>query len=77
MVPPDGTQHAAGMTIQNVHPAVDRSTPNKRLVDAFIQELFTHGDLSAVDRYLDHDFVNQTPRSRAVRTPLRGCGRPR
>jgi steroid delta-isomerase-like uncharacterized protein len=61
MVPPDGTQHAAGMTIQNVHPAVDRSTPNKRLVDAFIQELFTHGDLSAVDRYLDHDFVNHDP----------------
>ncbi|MET0763803.1 MAG: ester cyclase [Blastococcus sp.] len=49
------------MTIQSTHPAVDRSTPNKRLVDAFIQELFTHGDLSAVDRYLDHDFVNHDP----------------
>ncbi|HEX8868990.1 MAG TPA: ester cyclase [Lentzea sp.] len=34
---------------------------NKRLVDAFIQELFTKGDLSAVDRYLDPDFVNHDP----------------
>ncbi|MGI5126383.1 ester cyclase [Pseudonocardia sp. CA-107938] len=33
-------------------------TANKDLVDAFIQELFTKGDLSAVDRYLSPDFVN-------------------
>jgi steroid delta-isomerase-like uncharacterized protein len=31
---------------------------NKDLVEAFIQELFTKGDLSAVDRYLDPAFVN-------------------
>jgi steroid delta-isomerase-like uncharacterized protein len=36
----------------------DRLTHNKHLVDAFIQELFTKGDLGAVDRYLDPDFVN-------------------
>ena len=31
---------------------------NKQLVQTFIQELFTHGDLGAVDRYLDPEFVN-------------------
>lgn len=36
----------------------DRLTQNKHLVDAFIQELFTKGDLEAVDRYLDPSFVN-------------------
>jgi steroid delta-isomerase-like uncharacterized protein len=35
-----------------------RMTDNKRLVDTFIQELFTKGDLDAVDRYLDPQFVN-------------------
>ncbi len=34
------------------------STHNKQLVEAFIQELFTKGDLDAVDRYLDPAFVN-------------------
>ncbi|MEV6898833.1 ester cyclase [Amycolatopsis sp. NPDC051372] len=34
---------------------------NKHLVDAFIQELFTKGDLSAVERYLDPSFVNHDP----------------
>jgi steroid delta-isomerase-like uncharacterized protein len=34
---------------------------NKQLVDAFIQELFTKGDLSAADRYLDPDFINHDP----------------
>ena len=34
------------------------STQNKQLVEAFIQELFTKGDLDAVDRYLDPNFVN-------------------
>ena len=33
----------------------------KQLVEAFIQELFTDGDLDAVDRYLDPDFVNHDP----------------
>lgn len=46
------------MTIDAVHPATDRPTANKRLVGAFIQELFTQGDLAAVDRYLDPTFVN-------------------
>ncbi|MDT7598518.1 MAG: hypothetical protein QOK26_595 [Pseudonocardiales bacterium] len=36
-------------------------TSNKRLVVAFIQELFTDGDLTAVPRYLDPDFVNHAP----------------
>ncbi len=31
---------------------------NKQLVRTFIQELFTNGDLDAVDRYLDPEFVN-------------------
>jgi len=34
---------------------------NKRLVDRFIQELFSKGDLAAVDRYLHPDFVNHDP----------------
>jgi predicted ester cyclase len=37
------------------------TTHHKQLVDAFIQELFTHGDLTAVDRYLDPGFVNNDP----------------
>lgn len=31
---------------------------NKRLVDEFIQDLFTKGDLDAVDRYLTPHFIN-------------------
>jgi predicted ester cyclase len=46
-----------GMTITSTHP----DTVNKRLVDSFIQELFTHGDLSAVDRYLAPTFVDHDP----------------
>ena len=34
---------------------------NKEIVDTFIQELFTKGDLSAVDRWLDPGFVNHDP----------------
>ena len=34
---------------------------NKELVQAFIQELFTKGDLDAVDRYLAPGFVNHDP----------------
>jgi steroid delta-isomerase-like uncharacterized protein len=33
-------------------------TNNEQLVDTFIQELFSKGDLDAVDRYLDPEFVN-------------------
>lgn len=39
----------------------NRASSNKRLVEAFIQDLFTKGDLGAVDRYLDPGFVNHDP----------------
>lgn len=39
----------------------DQATRNKHLVESFIQELFTKGDLTAVDRYLSPDFVNHDP----------------
>lgn len=39
----------------------DGTAHNKQLADAFIQELFTKGDLDAVDRYLDPGFVNHDP----------------
>ena len=53
--------HAAVMTIQHTAPAVLANTPNKRLVDAFIRELFTGGDRTAVDRYLSPAFLNHDP----------------
>jgi steroid delta-isomerase-like uncharacterized protein len=37
------------------------TTTNKRLVGDFIQDLFTKGDLGAIDRYLDPGFVNHDP----------------
>jgi predicted ester cyclase len=42
-------------------PMTDQTTRNKQLVEAFIQELFSAGDLTAVDRYLDPGFVNHDP----------------
>jgi steroid delta-isomerase-like uncharacterized protein len=39
----------------------DQLTRNKYLVESFIQELFTKGDLTAVDRYVAADFVNHDP----------------
>ena len=36
----------------------DRRIANKELVETFIQELFTKGDLGAVDRHLAVGFVN-------------------
>src|SRR5262249_53580088 len=39
----------------------DQTSRNKHLVESFIQELFTKGDLTAVDRYLSPDFVNHDP----------------
>jgi len=36
-------------------------TADERLVAAFIQQLFTDGDLTAVDRYLHPSFVNHDP----------------
>ncbi len=38
-----------------------RTDANKQIVDEFITALFTGGDLSAVDRYLDPGFVNHDP----------------
>lgn len=34
---------------------------NKQLVDTFVQELFTKGDLDAVDRHLAPDLVHHDP----------------
>jgi steroid delta-isomerase-like uncharacterized protein len=39
----------------------DRITANKQLVEAFIRELFTNGDLDAIDRYLDPGFISHDP----------------
>lgn len=41
---------------------------NKNLVDAFIQELFTKGDLDAVDRHLHPDYVDHDPPTPGVPT---------
>jgi predicted ester cyclase len=41
--------------------ATDLTSANKQLVGDFIQDLFTRGDLTAVDRYLDPAFVNHDP----------------
>jgi steroid delta-isomerase-like uncharacterized protein len=40
---------------------IDQRTRNKHLVESFIQELFTKGDLTAIDRYVAADFVNHDP----------------
>jgi len=37
------------------------STRNKQIVEEFVTALFTDGDLTAVDRYLDPDFINHDP----------------
>jgi steroid delta-isomerase-like uncharacterized protein len=37
------------------------TTANKHLVESFIQDLFSRGDLDAVDRYLAPGFVNHDP----------------
>ena len=39
----------------------DQLSRNKHLVESFIQELFTKGDLTAIDRYLAPGFVNHDP----------------
>jgi steroid delta-isomerase-like uncharacterized protein len=54
MVRATGRVDASAMT-------TDQPTRNKHLVESFIQELFTKGDLTAVDRYLAPDFVNHDP----------------
>ena len=37
------------------------TTKNKQIVEEFVTALFTDGDLTAVDRYLDPDFINHDP----------------
>jgi predicted ester cyclase len=37
------------------------STNNKQIVEALISALFTKGDLTAIDRYLDPGFVDNDP----------------
>ena len=39
----------------------DQLSSNKALVEAFIRELFTEGNLSAVDRYLHPKMINHDP----------------
>ena len=39
----------------------DQLARNKHLVESFIQELFTKGDLTAIDRYVAPGFVNHDP----------------
>jgi predicted ester cyclase len=56
-----GVRTLIAMTTQSMQPTVAPNTANKRLVDDFIQDLFTRGDLTAVDRYLDAGFVNHDP----------------
>lgn len=41
--------------------ATDHITRNKQLIETFIQELFSKGNLDAVDRYLEPSFVNHDP----------------
>jgi predicted ester cyclase len=43
--------HHGGMT----------STTNKQIVKEFIAALFTDGDLTAIDRYVDPGFINHDP----------------
>jgi len=38
-----------------------RTDANKQIVDEFITALFTTGDLTAVDRYVDPGFVDHDP----------------
>lgn len=54
MVVRPGPPHHLAMT-------TDLITRNKQLVAEFIQELFSKGDLSAVDRYLHQNFVSHDP----------------
>jgi predicted ester cyclase len=61
MVGPRERFHDGVMTIQTEHPTSDRRTPHKRLVETFIRQLFTDGDLTAVDRLLTPGFVNHDP----------------
>lgn len=50
--------------MERLRPADDGGmsiTSNKQIVAEFISALFTNGDLTAVDRYLDPAFINHDP----------------
>jgi predicted ester cyclase len=51
----------AGRALQTSLMTTDQLTRNKHLVESLVQELFTKGDLTAVDRYLADDFINHDP----------------
>ena len=51
--------HHAGAGAQTA--GMDTIQQNKNTVTAFIDALFTKGDLGAVDEYLSEDFVNHDP----------------
>ncbi|WP_142061369.1 ester cyclase [Pseudonocardia kunmingensis] len=55
--------------------STDQEARNKNLVDAFIQELFTKGDLDAVDRYLHPDYVDHDPPVPDAPTAVEGMRR--
>ncbi|MEU9130370.1 ester cyclase [Kitasatospora sp. NPDC048540] len=48
-------------TIEKTRIADDRLAANRETVRAFIDALFTKGDLTAVDTYLAEDFLNHDP----------------
>jgi predicted ester cyclase len=56
-----GAPHLPDALPMTTDQTTDQTTRNKRLVETFIQELFSTGDLTAVDRYLDPGFVNHDP----------------
>ena len=57
MVPLVGRADDRGMTTDTA----SNTASNKDLVETFIQELFTKGNLDAVDQYLDPTLVNHDP----------------
>jgi predicted SnoaL-like aldol condensation-catalyzing enzyme len=60
MVPVERATHA-GAHDKKRNEQVTKSEMNKQIVDRFISGLFTDGDVSAVDRYLDPGFINHDP----------------
>src|SRR6188472_3779010 len=58
-----GTSHFGGMVTRSraAHHGGMTTTNSKQIVREFISALFSKGDLMAVDRYLDPDFINHDP----------------
>lgn len=61
MVPLVGRADDRGMTTDTASNTASNTANNKDLVETFIQELFTKGNLDAVDQYLDPTLVNHDP----------------